>query len=113
MARRARLPALDVAGMEADTLYRAVASRDRRFEGRFVVAVTSTGIYCRPGCPARTPLRRNTRFFQSPAAAEVAGFRPCLRCRPDAAPDSPAWRGSAATVSRALALIADGALAEG
>lgn len=87
--------------MEADTLYRAVQSRDRRFEGRFVVAVTSTGIYCRPGCPARTPLRRNVTFYRHPAAAEAAGFRACARCRPDAA----VWAGTSATVKRALALI--------
>src|SRR2546428_6635330 len=93
-----------------EACYRAVRSRDRRFEGRFVLAVTSTGIYCRPGCPARVPARRNVRFLASPAAAEVAGFRPCRRCRPDASPDSAAWSGTAATVTRALRLIDEGAL---
>jgi AraC family transcriptional regulator of adaptative response / DNA-3-methyladenine glycosylase II len=94
--------------MDEDACYRAVAGRDRRFEGRFVVAVRTTGVYCRPGCPARIPQRRNVRFFACAAAAESAGYRPCLRCRPDAAPDSPAWNGSASTVSRALRLIAEG-----
>jgi AraC family transcriptional regulator of adaptative response / DNA-3-methyladenine glycosylase II len=96
-------------GMQADALYRAVASRDRRFEGRFIVAVTSTGIYCRPGCPARIPAQRNVRFYGHPAAAEAAGFRACARCRPDAS----VWLGTSATVQRALALIDDGALAGG
>jgi AraC family transcriptional regulator of adaptative response / DNA-3-methyladenine glycosylase II len=68
---------------DGDSRYRAVASRDRRFEGRFVVAVTSTGVYCRVGCPSRTPRRDRVRFFPSPAAAVAAGFRPCKRCRPD------------------------------
>lgn len=94
--------------MHADTLYRAVASRDRRFEGRFVVAVTSTGIYCRPGCPAKIPLRKNVRFYRHPAAAEAAGFRACARCRPDAV----AWAGTSATVKRALQLIDAGALGD-
>jgi AraC family transcriptional regulator of adaptative response / DNA-3-methyladenine glycosylase II len=93
--------------------YRAVASRDRRFEGRFVVAVTTTGVYCRPGCPARLPQPRHARFFSCPASAEDAGFRPCLRCRPEAAPGSPGWVGTSATVSRALRLIHDGALDDG
>ena len=101
------------AGLDAEACYRAVRSRDRRFEGRFVLAVTSTGIYCRPGCPAKIPARRNVRFLPSPAAAEVAGFRPCRRCRPDASPDSAAWNGTAATVTRALRLIDEGALDQG
>jgi AraC family transcriptional regulator of adaptative response / DNA-3-methyladenine glycosylase II len=90
--------------------YRAVRSRDRRFEGRFVVGVTTTGIYCRPGCPARIPARRNIRFLPSPAAAELAGFRPCRRCRPDASPDSAVWKGTGTTIARALRLIDEGAL---
>ncbi|MGZ3427154.1 MAG: bifunctional transcriptional activator/DNA repair enzyme AdaA, partial [Polyangia bacterium] len=94
--------------MEAETLYRAVASRDRRFEGRFVVAVTSTGIYCRPGCPAKIPMRKNVRFYRHPAAAEAAGFRACARCRPDAV----AWSGTSSTVKRALQLIDAGALGD-
>jgi AraC family transcriptional regulator of adaptative response / DNA-3-methyladenine glycosylase II len=100
--------------LDDDICYRAFTSRDRRFDGRFVTAVLTTGIYCRPGCPARRPARRNVRFFACPAAAESAGFRPCLRCRPETAPGSPAWSGTSATVARALRLIDEGALdAEG
>src|SRR5277367_4095994 len=90
--------------------YRALQSRDPRFDGLLLVGCTSTGIYCRPICPARTPKFENCRFFASAAAAQEAGFRPCLRCRPEIAPDLAFWRGTANTVSRALALIADGAL---
>jgi AraC family transcriptional regulator of adaptative response / DNA-3-methyladenine glycosylase II len=86
--------------------YEALRSRDRRFEGRFVVAVRTTGIYCRPGCPARMPSRDHVRFYATPAAAEEAGFRPCLRCRPETAPSSAAWQGTQATVTRALRLLA-------
>jgi AraC family transcriptional regulator of adaptative response / DNA-3-methyladenine glycosylase II len=92
------------------TYYRAFQSHDARFDGRVFVGVTSTGIYCRPICPARAPKFENCRFFASAAAAQEAGFRPCLRCRPEIAPDLAFWRGTANTVSRALALIADGAL---
>src|SRR5579862_1245851 len=90
--------------------YRALESRDARFDGLIFVAVTSTGIYCRPVCPARTPKFENCRFFGSAAAAQEAGFRPCLRCRPETAPDLASWRGTSNTVTRALALISDGAL---
>jgi AraC family transcriptional regulator of adaptative response / DNA-3-methyladenine glycosylase II len=90
--------------------YRALQSRDARFDGLLFVGVTSTGIYCRPVCPARTAKPQNCRFFGSAAAAQEAGFRPCLRCRPETAPDLASWRGTSNTVSRALALIADGAL---
>lgn len=90
--------------------YRAVQTRDARFDGRFFTAVLTTGIYCRPVCPARTPKADNCRFYPSAAAAQEAGFRPCLRCRPEAAPDLAVWRGTSNTVSRGLALIADGAL---
>jgi AraC family transcriptional regulator of adaptative response / DNA-3-methyladenine glycosylase II len=69
--------------MDVTVMYRAIAARDRRFEGRFVVAVHTTGIYCRPGCPARTPKRENIRFYLTAAGARSAGFRACLRCRPD------------------------------
>ncbi len=93
------------------TCYRALQSRDPRFDGLLFVGVTSTGIYCRPVCPARTPKFENCRFFGSAAAAQEAKFRPCLRCRPETAPDLASWRGTSNTVSRALALIADGALA--
>jgi methylphosphotriester-DNA--protein-cysteine methyltransferase len=88
--------------------YRALQSRDARFDGLLFVGVTSTGIYCRPVCPARTARFENCRFFGSAAAAQEAGFRPCLRCRPETAPDLASWRGTSNTVSRALALIADG-----
>src|SRR5579859_475766 len=98
--------------LDADGMYRALESRDRRFEGLFVVGVRTTGIYCRPGCPARIPLRRNVRFYPSAAAAQAAGLRPCLRCRPDSSPGTPAAMGTPVTVRRALRLIADGALDE-
>ena len=98
--------------LDRSSYYRAFQSHDARFDGRVFVGVTSTGIYCRPVCPARTPRFENCRVFASAAAAQEAGFRPCLRCRPEIAPDLAFWRGSANTVSRALALIADGALDE-
>src|SRR5215813_8555823 len=93
--------------------YRALALRDARFDGRFFIAVKTTGVYCRPICPARTPRPENVTFYPSAAAAQEAGFRPCLRCRPETAPDIGAWRGTSNTVSRALALIELGALDEG
>ena len=96
--------------LDPQTCYRALETRDARFDGRLFVGVTSTGIYCRPICPARTPKFENCRFFPSAAAAQEAGFRPCLRCRPETAPDLAAWRGTSNTVSRGLALIAEGAL---
>ena len=97
--------------------YRALASRDARFDGRFFIGVRTTGIYCRPICPAPTAKPENTLFFPTAAAAQEAGFRPCLRCRPEAAPDSGAWRavansGYSNTVARALGLIETGALDE-
>ena len=99
--------------IDPDIFWRACSSRDRRFDGRFFTGVTSTGIYCRPICPARLPSRRNVRFYTSAAAAEAAGFRPCRRCRPETAPGSAAWLGTSATVARALRLIEGGALDEG
>ena len=102
-----------IAGLDAEALDRARLSRDPRFDGKFFVGVTSTGIYCRPICPSRCAKRAHVRFFGSPAAAEAAGFRPCLRCRPEAAPGTPAWLGTVAVVRRALRLINDGALDEG
>jgi AraC family transcriptional regulator of adaptative response / DNA-3-methyladenine glycosylase II len=96
--------------LEPDVCYRALQTRDARFDGRFFTGVTSTRIYCRPICPARTPFREHCRFFPTAAAAQQAGFRACLRCRPEIAPHSPAWRGTASTVSRAMARIAEGAL---
>lgn len=92
------------------TLYRAVSGRDRRFDGRFVFGVTSTGIYCRPSCPARTPRPENVQYFSVPAAANAAGFRPCKRCRPDAVPGSRDWDHRSDLASRALRMIADGAV---
>ncbi|HLH01747.1 MAG TPA: Ada metal-binding domain-containing protein [Bryobacteraceae bacterium] len=94
--------------LDAATCYRALQARDRRFDGRFFVAVTSTGIYCRPICPARTPKFEHCLFFANAAAAEEAGFRACLRCRPEISPQFAAWRGTSNTVSRALGLIAAG-----
>lgn len=89
---------------------RARRSRDARFDGKFFIAVTSTRIYCRPICPARSPKDENIRYYATAAAAEAAGFRPCLRCRPEASPGSPAWSGTSSVVSRALRLISEGAL---
>jgi AraC family transcriptional regulator, regulatory protein of adaptative response / methylated-DNA-[protein]-cysteine methyltransferase len=91
---------------------RARVRRDRRYDGRFFTGVRTTGIYCRPVCPVRPAKATNVGFYPSAAAAEAAGFRPCLRCRPEAAPFSPAWKGSRTTVERALHLIAGGALDE-
>ena len=87
--------------------------RDPAYDGVFFIGVTSTGIYCRPVCKVRLPLTKNVRFYPSAAAAEQAGFRPCLRCRPETAPFCPAWNGTKTTVSRALALIDKGALDDG
>ena len=92
-----------------ETCYQAVLTRDQRFDGKFFVAVKTTGVYCRPICPAR-PKRENVEFFKTARAAELAGYRPCLRCRPESAPGSPAWNGKCATVERALKLMAQGAL---
>lgn len=94
--------------LDFERCYRAVDSRDQRFDGWFYTGVTSTGIYCRPSCPAMTPKRQNVRFFPSAAAAQGAGLRACRRCRPDAAPGSPQWDVRADVVGRAMRLIADG-----
>jgi len=93
-----------------DHCYRAVQSRDSRFDGWFVTAVKTTGIYCRPSCPVRLPLARNVCFYPSSAAAQRAGFRACKRCRPDASPGSPEWNVRGDAVARAMRLIADGAV---
>jgi AraC family transcriptional regulator of adaptative response / DNA-3-methyladenine glycosylase II len=93
--------------------YEALRSRDARFDGRFWVGVRTTGVYCRPVCPSRTPLSRNVDFFAHPAAAEDAGLRPCRRCRPEAAPGSSGWKGAAGVVDRAVRLIDEGALDDG
>src|SRR5258707_1848422 len=96
--------------LDHDACYRAICTRDARFDGRLFVAVKTTGIYCRPICPARTPKFENVSFYPSAAAAQEAGFRPCLRCRPETSPDLAFWRGTSNTVSRALALIEAGGL---
>ena len=93
---------------DPDRCYQAAQSKDARFDGQFFCAVTSTGIYCRPSCPARTPKRENMRFYATAAAAQQAGFRACLRCRPDATPGSPEWNVRADVVARAMRLIRDG-----
>src|SRR5215207_8987480 len=99
--------------LDSDACYRAFRTRGARFDGRLFSGVKTTGIYCRPICPARTPKRENVVFFPTAAAAQEAGFRPCLRCRPETSPDLGAWRGSSSTVARALGLIEAGALDEG
>lgn len=88
--------------------YRAISARDTRFDGQFFTAVTSTGIYCRPSCPARTPKPANVRFFLTAAAAHEAGFRACKRCLPDSTPESPQWNIRRDVTGRAMRLIADG-----
>jgi AraC family transcriptional regulator, regulatory protein of adaptative response / methylated-DNA-[protein]-cysteine methyltransferase len=102
---RTKVGNLDVAACE-----RARVSRDPRFDGQFFSGVRTTRIYCRPVCPVRPAKAENVSFYPSAAAAERAGFRPCLRCRPETAPFSPAWKGSLATVERAVRLISEGAL---
>ena len=94
--------------LDHDRCYRAVASRDARFDGCFVVAVRTTGIYCRPSCPAVTPKPRNVTFLPTAAAAQLAGYRACRRCLPDAVPGSPEWDLRGDLVARAVRLIADG-----
>jgi AraC family transcriptional regulator, regulatory protein of adaptative response / DNA-3-methyladenine glycosylase II len=93
---------------EFDRCYRAVQSKDARFDGWFVTAVLTTKIYCRPSCPVRPPYAKNMRFYPTAAAAQQAGFRACKRCRPDASPGSPEWNLRTDVVSRAMRLIADG-----
>jgi AraC family transcriptional regulator of adaptative response / DNA-3-methyladenine glycosylase II len=93
---------------DVDRCYRAVQARDARFDGWFVTAVRTTGIYCRPSCPARTPRPGNVAFYPTAAAAQSAGFRACKRCRPDASPGSPEWNVRHDLVGRAMRLIADG-----
>src|SRR5436853_1250624 len=98
--------------MQLDTehCHRACEAKDARFDGWFFAGITSTGIYCRPSCPARTPKRDTRRFFSTAAAAQLAGFRACKRCRPDASPGSPEWDTRADLVGRLMRLIADGAV---
>src|SRR5271167_4655350 len=92
---------------------RARPARDARFDGKFFIGVLSTGIYCRPICRTRTSKEKNVRYFASAAAAAEAGFRPCLRCRPECSPGTPAWLGTSNTVSRALRLIGESGLEDG
>ena len=96
--------------LDHEICYRAVASRDTRFDGQFFTGIATTGVYCRPVCPSRTPKRENARFFRCAAEAEQAGYRPCLRCRPETSPGSPAWAGTRASVSKALRFISTGYL---
>src|SRR6266568_1295606 len=102
------------APLDFERCYRAVESRDARFDGWFVVAVRTTGIYCRPSCPTPVaPKRENVAFYRSTAAAQLRGFRACKRCRPDAIPGSPEWDRRADLVGRAMRLIADGVVDRG
>src|SRR6185503_5349258 len=100
-------------GLDRRRCDRARVARDARFDGRFFTGVLTTRIYCRPTCPVKPAKSHNVVFFPSAAAAERAGFRPCLRCRPETAPGTPAWRGAGASVSRALRLIERGFLDDG
>jgi AraC family transcriptional regulator of adaptative response / DNA-3-methyladenine glycosylase II len=104
-----KMSQVDVPALDFERCYRAVESRDSRFDGWFITAVTTTGIYCRPSCPTPVqPRRQNVRFYPSAAAAQLAGFRACKRCRPDASPGSPEWNARGDLVGRAMRLIADG-----
>ena len=99
--------------LDATICARARRTCDPRFDGRFFIGVLTTRIYCRPICPARPPKEENVRYFPTAAAAAEAGLRPCLRCRPECSPGTPAWLGTSATVSRALRLITESALEDG
>lgn len=112
-AGRAKVPGYTGAMLDPDQCYASIVRRDPAMDGLFFTAVRTTRIYCRPVCPARTPDRANVTFHASAAAAQAAGYRPCLRCRPETAPDSAAWAGTLASIHRALRLIDDGALADG
>src|SRR5688572_3559567 len=112
-AEPAAAPGLDAGAafeLDAEACERARQARDARFDGRFFIGVVTTGVYCRPICPVRPPKRENVRFYPNAAAAAAAGFRPCLRCRPESSPRAPAWRGTETTVARALRLIDEGLL---
>lgn len=108
-----QIAAVPTSSLDPRTCERARMTRDARFDGLFFTAVTSTGIYCRPVCPAPAPKARNIRYYDSAAAASAAGFRPCLRCRPEAAPGSPLHRAKSELVAGALRLIEQGALDDG
>src|SRR4030095_5988376 len=100
----------DFFGFDVRVLDRARSSRDARFDGKFFIAVTSTKIYCRPVCRVRDAKRSHVRYYPTAPAAQEAGFRPCLRCRPEAAPGTPAWLGTLGVVRRGLRLIEEGVL---
>jgi len=102
-----------ISGVNNAAYEQARQAKDARFDGKFFIAVKTTGIYCRPVCPVKPPKSRNIVFFDTAAAAAEAGFRPCLRCRPESSPGTPAWAGTSATVTRGLRLISDGALDQG
>src|SRR5262249_47363365 len=112
LARRRWRGTLRSGGVELDekSCNRARLARDSRFDRHFFIGVPTPGFYCRPICPSPTARRANVVFFRSAGEAVAAGFRPCLRCRPEVAPGTPAWKGTSATVDRALRLIAEGAL---
>src|SRR5436189_1263866 len=99
--------------LDARICSQARLSRDARFDGRFFIGVKSTRIYCRPICPVRTAREENVRYYPTAAAAAEAGFRPCLRCRPESSPGTPAWLGTSSTVSRGLRLISESAMEDG
>src|SRR5215468_6922177 len=99
--------------LDLQTCSRARLSRDPRFDGKFFIGVRGSKVYCRPICPAPTAKEKNVRYFPTAAAAEEAGYRPCLRCRPECSPGTPAWLGTSNTVSRALRLIAESGLEDG
>src|SRR6202167_815904 len=99
--------------LEWQVCSRARLSRDARFDGKFFIGVIGSGVYCRSICPARTCKETNVRYFPSAAAAAEAGFRPCLRCRPECSPGTPAWLGTSNTVTRALRLIGESGLEDG
>ncbi|MBU4466033.1 MAG: helix-turn-helix domain-containing protein [Actinobacteria bacterium] len=107
-ALHVRLDDVSISGLSFDERYRVIQSRDPRFDGQFVTAVRSTGIYCRPSCPARTPKETNVSFYATSAAAHEAGYRACKRCLPEAAPGSPEWNLRGDVTARAMRLIADG-----
>ena len=96
--------------LDFDICNKARLSRDPIYDGVFFTGVKSTGVYCRPVCAVKKPMTKNVEFYSTAAAAEAAGYRPCLRCRPETAPFSPAWNGTKTTVRRALKLIGEGAL---
>jgi AraC family transcriptional regulator, regulatory protein of adaptative response / DNA-3-methyladenine glycosylase II len=106
----AKLPIKNVMLIDTHIFEEARQARDPRFDGRFFIGVKTTGVYCRPVCPVKIPKAQNVEFYLTAAGAAEAGFRPCLRCRPETSPGTPAWNGTSTTVTRALRLIADGAL---